>query len=721
MWFAAGGSQGRGGVSRYDGKEFVNLTTKDGLAYNSVSASYRTPDGVMWFGTEGGGVSRYDGRGVTMGDFPHFVSFTTKDGLAHNWVRAIHRDPDGVMWFGTYGGGVSRYDGEEFVNFTTKDGLVSNRVEAIYGDTDGVMWFGTMGGVSRYDGKEFVNFTKKDGLAHNNVGVIHRDPDGVMWFGTGYPGGGVSRYDGKEFANVTTKDGLAHNMVYAIHRDPDGVMWFGTEGGVSRYDGEEFVNVTKEDGLAHNAVAAIHRDPDGVMWFGTWGGGVSRYDGTAWTSLDTRDGLAGNNVLSIHQDSEGFLWFATEGGITRYRPSTTPPKVRIVSVTTDQTYGDLSAIPAFTIGTRVTIQYGALDYRTLLEKQQYRYRIKEADSDWRRPTKATLFDYTFKKPGNYTFEVEAIDRDLNYSDPASVPIVISAPPFYQTGIFLIALSIIVGTSLSGVIILAVQRRRSSRAHKVAEQIQAAKMGSLRQLVAGVAHQINNPVGAISSNNDISSRAIGRIKQLIAGEHLREMAEGRQLVSALTILETMNQVSQTASRGIAETVANLRSFVRLDEAEWQLADIHEGIDSVIALMESEFSGRISVTRDYGDIPRIHCSPSDLNQAFISLLRNASEAIAGRGEIHVRTSVQGKYVKIEVSDTGNGIPSDDMDRIFDPGFTTKGVRVGVGLGLSICYKIVVDEHKGRIDVSSEPGMGATFAITLPQYHDETGKTR
>ena len=100
--------------------------------------------------------------------------------------------------------------------------------------------------------------------------------------------------------------------------------------------------------------------------------------------------------------------------------------------------------------------------------------------------------------------------------------------------------------------------------------------------------------------------------------------------------------------------------------------------------------------------------------MSMFRNAYEAIEGEGEMRLRTSVQGESVIIKISDTGHGIPPEDMDRIFDPGFTTKGVKVGVGLGLSICYQIVVDEHKGRIDVSSEPGRGTTFTITLPQDH-------
>ena len=443
MWFGTGSiPNDRGGVSRYDEKTFINFTTKDGLVHNTVrdidcavslvprEGPCDNPDGAMWFATVGG-VSQYDGK--------KFVNFTQKDGLVDNWIWSITRAPDGVIWIGTERGGVYRYDGKEFVNFTTKDGLASDIVYDIHCDEDGVVWFATFSGVSRYDGKNFLNLTTKDGLVNDWLWSINRDPDGVMWFGGFgiWEKGGLSRYDGNQFINFTTEDGLAGKFVTAIHCDPDGVMWFGSfGGGVSRYDGKEFINFTRslatsgKDGLASNMVSAIHRDSDGVMWFATDGGGISCYDGMAWTSLDTQDGLAGNSVTSISQDLDGYLWFGTNNGITRYRRNTVPPKAQIVSVTTDQTYFDLDAIPAFTIGTRVTIEYNSIDLKTLPEKRQYRCRIIETlkkggtKGNWCKPTKATSFDYTFDKPGDYIFEVQAIDRDLNYSEPATVSLTI---------------------------------------------------------------------------------------------------------------------------------------------------------------------------------------------------------------------------------------------------------------------------------------------------------
>ena len=509
MWFATGHTAmfARGGLSRYDSKGFVNFTTKDGLAHNQVWMGHGDPDGMLWFGTPGG-VSRYEKPSTstlasirpsaTLRDGMEFVNLTEEDGLADNRVSYIHRAPDGMLWFGTWGG-ASRYekpsasrgfasirpsaslrDGGEFVNFTTRDGLGDNLVTSIDTGPGGVLWLGMWfgdGGVSRYDGVEFVNFTTEDGLAGRFISVVHRGRDDMMWFGTELSG--ISRYDGKEFINFTTDDGLASNQVWAIHDEPDGVMWFGTSGGLSRYDGEEFVNFTTEDGLATDQIGRdIYHDSHGNMWVGTDGGGVSWYDGIAWTSLDTRDGLAGNTITWIHQDSDGYLWFATGEGITRYRRDTVLPKVYIASVTTDQTYSDLSAIPAFTPGTRITIEYNAIDFKTVPEKRQYRYRIKEIDRDWRRPTKATSFDYTFKKAGAYTFEVQAIDRDLNYSQPASVTFFV-VPPFYMQAGFLIptvSLGTILLAALTVSLIVLVKHRRQVRAYERAavQELQDAR-------------------------------------------------------------------------------------------------------------------------------------------------------------------------------------------------------------------------------------------------------
>ncbi len=305
LWFGTDG----GGVSRYDGKSFTSFTTAQGLTSNRVLSIVEDKSGNLWFGTWGGGVSRYDGKS--------FTNFTTAQGLASNIVWSIIEDKSGNLWFGTEGGGVSRYDGKIFNSFTTAQGLASNNVNSIVEDKSGNLWIGTWdGGVSRYDGKTFTNFTTAQGLASNSVQSIVEDKSGNLWFGA--YGGGVSRYDGKTFTNFTTAQGLANNFVRSVVEDKSGNLWFGTEGGVSRYDGKSFTNFTSAQGLANNYVRSIVEDKSGNLWFGA-GGGVSRYDGKIFNSFTTAQGLANNDVRSIVEDKSGNLWFGTEGGgVSRY-------------------------------------------------------------------------------------------------------------------------------------------------------------------------------------------------------------------------------------------------------------------------------------------------------------------------------------------------------------------------------------------------------------------
>jgi signal transduction histidine kinase len=149
---------------------------------------------------------------------------------------------------------------------------------------------------------------------------------------------------------------------------------------------------------------------------------------------------------------------------------------------------------------------------------------------------------------------------------------------------------------------------------------------------------------------------------------------------------------------------------LDEAELKTADLHEGLESTLTLVHHELKNRVQVVKEYGDIPSISCHPNQINQVFMNLLVNASQAVRGEGTITIKTFRDGDTVNVQISDTGAGIPPENLSRIFDPGFTTKGVGVGTGLGLSICFKIAQD-HGGRIDVESTAGEGSTFTVRLP----------
>jgi signal transduction histidine kinase len=271
------------------------------------------------------------------------------------------------------------------------------------------------------------------------------------------------------------------------------------------------------------------------------------------------------------------------------------------------------------------------------------------------------------------------------------------------------------TEFADAITIAYQRFADFRELQEAQLqlIQSEKMASLGQLVAGVAHELNTPMGALQSNTQTERATLGRIRDLV------ERGDHDSLLKAIAALEDMNGVNEAAARRMSQIVANLRRFARLDESEWKSADVREGLDETLALVEHETKDRIEIEKAYDDVPPVHCYPGQLNQVFMNLVVNAIQAIDGNGRIRVETHRDGDEVIIRIADTGSGIPKADIGRVFDPGFTTKGVGVGTGLGLSICYRII-ENHGGRLEVSSEEGKGSVFTIAIPVNAERPDRT-
>lgn len=246
----------------------------------------------------------------------------------------------------------------------------------------------------------------------------------------------------------------------------------------------------------------------------------------------------------------------------------------------------------------------------------------------------------------------------------------------------------------------------------AQLIQSEKMAALGALVAGVAHEINTPVGAISSVRDSLRRTVEKLREELTVSHPKE----------LRVLDEVAKVVESGSSRVQEIVKRLRSFARLDEAEMKKVDLHEGLEDTLMLLNHQLKHGVTVVKQYGALPPITCYPSQLNQVFLNLLVNARQAIKDQGEIVIRTALEpdGRAL-VEIKDDGIGIPPENIGRIFDPGFTTKGVGVGTGLGLSICYQIV-KQHRGEITVESQVGKGTTFRVRIPSDLEvSTGKAR
>jgi len=221
---------------------------------------------------------------------------------------------------------------------------------------------------------------------------------------------------------------------------------------------------------------------------------------------------------------------------------------------------------------------------------------------------------------------------------------------------------------------------------------------------------------VNSAADVARRCIERIAGLLErSAGWKELEANRPFQQSLKLLRDNVGLISGASERIVTIVRSLKNFARLDEAEFKRVDLREGLESTLALVHHELKNRAEVIEEYGDIPSIACYPNQLNQVFMNLLVNAAQAIDGQGTITVRTYAEGEQVCVQIADTGKGIAPEHLERIFDPGFTTKGVGVGTGLGLSISYNIV-QQHGGQILVESALGEGTTFTLKLPMRRTE-----
>jgi signal transduction histidine kinase len=237
-----------------------------------------------------------------------------------------------------------------------------------------------------------------------------------------------------------------------------------------------------------------------------------------------------------------------------------------------------------------------------------------------------------------------------------------------------------------------------------------KMASLGQLVAGLTHEFNTPIGAIRSMKNTQSKAVMKLKTALEKREKNTAKKDHEIRKLMEIILAAEQLIDQGTQRLNEIITNLKNFARLDESETTKADIHEGLDSVLVLIKHDLLKNIEVVRQYGEIPPFVCQPRKLNQVFFNILKNACQAIEDKGRITITTSLKENMVHVAIGDTGKGIKQEELESIFDPGFTTKGSVVRTRLGLSICYQII-DEHHGKIDVESQPGKGSVFTVILP----------
>jgi len=698
LWMTVGG----GILVRYDDYQFNNLTTENGLSNNHIMTVVEDQQGDLFLGTKRD-INHYDGKNFTQ------VASSVGD---HYWrSRKDHR---GHLWF-TSSGGVHRFDGAKWRTFTTEDGLADNRTKGITEDSEGHIWVADPG-LSRYNGKTWTSFTVADGLASQDTGDLAVDDQGDLWIGRK---GGVDRFDGEQFTHFDLGEEFVFRHWGDVHRGRDGTMWFGSNGGLVRFDGREWRHFTTADGLLSNRIKALWQDSQNRLWMGGWGSGVALFDGLVFQHMLQNDGLVSDVVQQIFERQNGQFAIATEAGLTLYRPSAIPPSIHLMDVTADRDYGPVESLEIPSSQSYLRFEFQGASLLTPPERMAYVYRLGSEDQ-WQ-VTRDEFVEYGDLPRGDYTFEVKAVDRDLNYSAPVAVEVQIHLPYERIGWISSLALALLLAAWQTRRIVRRDRALHQSnelleqqtdhleksnvdleKARLTAESAQNAAEAANRAkslFLANMSHEIRTPMNAILGYAQILQRsddlpdsqhkAVATIQS--SGDHLLDLINNILDISKIETGRMELQAVDFDLQNLLQTVATLFEMqCREKGLSWSLETLP---DAQVLVRGDE---------------------NKLRQILFNLLGNAYKFT---DEGQVRLSVQSPSAhryRFEVIDTGPGISPQEQQTLFQA--FQQGAsglqRGGTGLGLTISQR-QLGLMGSQLQVESALGEGARFffEIELP----------
>lgn len=756
-----------GGVDRFRDEKFITYSSKVGLSEDNVNSVLEDHSGALWVGTSFGALNRLKG-----GTISHF---DIQSGPTLLETRALGEDGDGTLWIGSARGIHTMENGRIVARSRLVDGVPDIKGDAFLLRRSGEWLVGSRNKVLSYRAGKFTELASTSDQPNNNRDAVTRlfeDSSGRLWVCTQ---GALYWYKDGSLARVGAESGLTAEWVMSFWEDPDGVIWIGTGGfGLFRFKDGKFVNISPQNGLFDYNVYTLMEDRVGFFWM-SCNRGVYRVrkqecvdvaDGKARTvtcsSYGTADGMEnrecnGGYAPSGYQLRDGRLCFATVKGLVIVNPAdirinqVAPPLVIdrfIVEGERQPTTGPVR-IPAGK--SRFEFHYAGISF-VGSEKVRYRYTLEGLDEGWIEAGSRRDAYFTHLDPGEYTFRVIAANSDGVWNETGATVSFVLQPHFYQTAWFIGLVAFIfltTGPTYYLYRMRMMKRRRVELEHLVQERtgelqktvsnlketqnqlILSEKMASLGQLTAGIAHEIKNPLNFITNFSVLSHDLTKDLRKELYAE--RDRVDPKRALEIESLLNDLEQnVTKINDHGkrADSIVRGMLLHSRGKAGERQDTDLNALLAEYTNLayhgmraQDQSFNVKIETEFD-PSIGKVSVVPQDLSRAILNIVNNACYAANDKRKnakngfspvVRVSAKNTSGTIEIRIRDNGNGIPDSIREKIFNPFFTTKPAGSGTGLGLSLSYDIITQEHHGEIRVDSKEGEYTEFVISIPRNPD------
>ncbi len=826
IWLPTTGGQ----ISKLTSERFQSFTMDEGLPHPNIGPLFQDRGGIIYAGC-GNRLIVIRAESAENGARETFIR-TAAIPPSIGGVQDITADEAGNVWAATEN--ILYRVKDQFATPAGSFPELKNRnIRRLLFDRHNQKWIGTSSGLIRERKNSVRLFTRADGLTNESVRAIALDRYQRLWIGTQDGLCYLDENDlaqANPKIHALDHPDLNGKFIIQIFEDRLSDLWIGTDGGLIRLmrnNTDAVQKVVPVDlnaaGFMNQSVISILQDPTGMLWILTRKGvhifnpenaSVRRI----WTK---KDGLAGNEGLSgkgLMRDRSGMIWMGLSSGLTRYLPKVdfdvdAPPVIHIKKIfANDERQPKHTALTLPYRTKQISVEYTALDFQSE-ESVQYEIMLEGHDQTWNEPTHQRKMRFSNLGSGNYIFKIRLFDPSQPGASAVqyNLPLRIETHPLRQWWFYAIAGILMVGIVYAAYQrrMITVKRRNEELEHKIHlrtqeirnqnEQIRkqqaileqqkkqleftikeltltqndlihSKKMASLIQIVAGIAHELNNPLSNVYGNINLLKDYLADLRKLLDAyqERYRTVDEsGNPEITRLNsgieaikrqmdydfVIEDIDEITKSIVNGanrLIRIVENLRHFSRLDESQIKEFDVNDSLKNVVELFINQYRFSLRIETQYQDIPTITGYPQELNQALMQILLNAAQAILSykeiteeqpretavpeKGCISITTqlvflekpalvldlTLKGENgdvihdrqpaIQIRIRDNGIGIRDEHKEKIFDPFFTTRKIGEGTGLGLSVAYSIV-EKHNGKIFFNSQYMEGSEFIIELP----------